>query len=97
MGSGSIFRLTAGIMVCGALALAFSQAVARNTREHGGPVRNFDDVVRDFSKDQLESGRQIFRYDTFGDEAWWGGVPGLDSGAARGRGRAPATAAWARA
>jgi hypothetical protein len=32
----------------------------------------FDRVIRDHSRDLLEEGRDIFRHDTFGDEAFWG-------------------------
>jgi flagellar hook capping protein FlgD len=66
------FRLTAAVIVCGSLGLAISQAAAQHRRDHGRSNRNFDDVIQDFSRTELEKGRQIFRYDTFGDEAWWG-------------------------
>jgi hypothetical protein len=32
-----------------------------------------DQAIDDRALDQIEEGRQIFRYDTFGDEAFWGG------------------------
>ena len=31
-----------------------------------------DDAIRDNARQQLEQGRQTFRFDTFGDEAFWG-------------------------
>ena len=34
----------------------------------------FDRVVRQHANRQIEEGRRIFRYDTFGDEAFWGGT-----------------------
>jgi hypothetical protein len=34
----------------------------------------FDRVVRQHANRQIEEGRRIFRYDTFGDEAFWGGA-----------------------
>ena len=34
----------------------------------------FDRVVRHHANRQIEEGRRIFRYDTFGDEAFWGGA-----------------------
>lgn len=37
------------------------------------PSGEFDDKIEDHSKGMLEKGRDIFRYDTFGSEAFWGG------------------------
>jgi hypothetical protein len=34
----------------------------------------FDDVIEDNAARMLKDGRQIFRFDTFGDEAFWGGA-----------------------
>jgi hypothetical protein len=34
--------------------------------------RDWDKTVEDHSKDLLEDGRRIFRFDTFGSEAFWG-------------------------
>jgi cytochrome c553 len=34
---------------------------------------DFDNRVADYSRKMLEEGRQIFRYDTFGSEDFWGG------------------------
>ena len=66
------FRLTAAIIACGVFGLAFTQAAAERGRNPGRANREFDDVVQEFSRAELAKGRQIFRYDTFGDEAWWG-------------------------
>ena len=33
---------------------------------------NFDQVITDNSRDMMAAGRQTFRFDTFGDEAFWG-------------------------
>ena len=74
MDNRSLLRLTAVTLACGALASALSQATALNMREHNRPIRNFDDVIHSFAQAEIESGRQLFRYDTFGDEAWWGDV-----------------------
>jgi hypothetical protein len=41
------------------------------------PASEFDDKIDDYSKDMRERGREIFRYDTFGSEAFWGGKLGL--------------------
>jgi hypothetical protein len=34
----------------------------------------FDRVIREHVRTQVEEGRQIFRFDTFGDEDFWGGL-----------------------
>lgn len=34
---------------------------------------NFDQVIRENSTSMMDAGRQAFRFDTFGDEAFWGG------------------------
>jgi hypothetical protein len=36
------------------------------------PPPTFDRVIRDHAEGLFERGRQIFRYDTFGDEVFWG-------------------------
>lgn len=72
MDSKRMFRLSAAIVTLGLFGLAISQAAADRGHRRGGPNRDFDEVVQDFSKAEFEKGRQIFRYDTFGDEAWWG-------------------------
>ncbi len=53
----------------GALALiaAVQGGVRRST-----PAGGFDAVIDDNAQRLLREGRQIFRYDTFGDEAFWG-------------------------
>ena len=33
---------------------------------------SFDQVIKDNSKSMMAEGRQTFRFDTFGDEAYWG-------------------------
>ena len=37
-----------------------------------GPARDFDDVIQRNASDFMEEGRHTFRFDTFGDEAFWG-------------------------
>lgn len=37
------------------------------------PLSGFDRVIASNSQVRLDEGRQIFRYDTFGDEDFWGG------------------------
>src|SRR4026207_392725 len=39
--------------------------------------KSFDDVVRKNAAKMLADGKRIFRFDTFGDEAFWSGAPKL--------------------
>ena len=48
---------------------AFSAAPATLSQQQ---VANFDQVINANSKVLLGQGKQIFRFDTFGDEAFWG-------------------------
>src|SRR5712691_3293300 len=52
----------------GLSALALIAAVQSGVRRSAG----FDAVIDDNAQRLLREGRQIFRYDTFGDEAFWG-------------------------
>ncbi len=36
------------------------------------PAKTFDEAIRRNGERMIEEGRQIFRFDTFGDEAFWG-------------------------
>ena len=38
---------------------------------------SIDQTIRANARKMVSDGRQIFRYDTFGDESWWGGTLGL--------------------
>ena len=75
-GASVLLTLVVGVAL---LALAFQ--VPRRAESTG-----FPDLNRSKSKDKtsqtaeqlLQEGRQTFRYDTFGDEAFWGGVLGLN-------------------
>jgi hypothetical protein len=59
----------AGLVAFGAPDPAPSGAVGANAP--------FDRVIRDHGRDLMDEGRDIFRHDTFGDEAFWGGALGL--------------------
>jgi hypothetical protein len=57
--------LFAGLLGAVVFATGFTPA---NPNEN----KNFDKVIRENAKDMVKDGRQIFRFDTFGDEAFWG-------------------------
>ena len=69
----------AGVFVPG----AYAQAPA-GSASGGQP---FDNVIRDNDREMLREGKDTFRFDTFGDEAFWGDTLGLHkaiAGAANG-------------
>src|SRR4030095_5624895 len=55
--------------VASILALPF-WAMSQNSGR--GPARDFDDFIQRNASDFMEEGRHTFRFDTFGDEAFWG-------------------------
>ncbi len=59
------------IAVVGVVVIA---SVAWITTRIAGPAvePRFDDVIGDHAAKMLQDGRQTFRFDTFGDEAFWG-------------------------
>ena len=55
-----------------ALLLSTSVAVAAGAQLQKAPPTSFDDVIRQHGERMIDEGRRIFRFDTFGDEAFWG-------------------------
>src|SRR5690349_679673 len=47
-------------------------AARRNPSSSSSDERRFDVVIEDHAAKMLEDGRHTFRFDTFGDEAFWG-------------------------
>src|SRR5262245_27004876 len=66
-GFSKIFLIAAIVSICG-LPLAIMSQNANS----GGDARNFDGVIQRNVRQFMDQGRQIFRFDTFGDEAFWG-------------------------
>jgi hypothetical protein len=68
-----------GIAAAGALAattigMACLDASVPRARADGAERRNGDDDAAGRVEQRLEAGRRTFRFDTFGDEAFWGDV-----------------------
>jgi hypothetical protein len=65
------------VLVGISVALVYSVERGRAQRSddpNGGPrQQQFDLQISENAKQMMEHGRQIFRYDTFGDEAYWTG------------------------
>ena len=66
-------RLLVALLACTYLVLSVSQAFGKKFGFPGKDKGGFDSVIQNFSAAQLEEGRRTFRYDTFGDEDFWGG------------------------
>lgn len=78
MNRSRITRLSVVAGALGYVGLAFAQAITHHTPPvTRGQQSNFDNVIRSFAREELERGQQTFRYDTFGDQAFWGGQLGL--------------------
>src|SRR5262249_57550603 len=67
-----------GVLVVLAGVLA-NQATSRSSDDDGDrePVASFDRRIDSNSRQMVREGRKIFRFDTFGDEAFWGDLLGL--------------------
>src|SRR5262249_53079708 len=63
MAGGLLFVLGAG-----------NNATQNTHKAKGGKLLSFDAQIRTNAQQMLDEGRQIFRFDTFGDEAFWGGM-----------------------
>src|SRR6266545_2895817 len=65
------------VLVGISIALVYSVERGRAQRSdnhNGGPKQQqFDLQISENAKQMMEQGKQIFRYDTFGDEAYWSG------------------------
>ncbi|MGD0466854.1 MAG: hypothetical protein ABSA54_00615 [Terriglobales bacterium] len=63
--------LLTGLAV-GSYRLIGAQRASAQTQETGASLSGFATVVPDNSDRTLQDGQQTFRFDDFGDEAWWG-------------------------
>lgn len=67
-----MFRIARAVGFSVTLSLSFAlcmSVVPLSAQTNGGA---FDDAIGKYAKQLLKDGRQIFRFDTFGDEAFWG-------------------------
>jgi hypothetical protein len=72
MSNHKFFRFGVFLVSLAHAAAAFAQATTGQRHQTGAPVAGFDREIRQHAQAMLEDGRHIFRYDTFGDEAFWG-------------------------
>jgi hypothetical protein len=64
------FQIT--LTTCLVLAFLFAWIRMPAATPPPNPPAPFDDVISTNTHSMIEAGRRIFRYDTFGDEAFWG-------------------------
>jgi hypothetical protein len=60
------------VVVSLVVCLAFEMSLNGAAQSQKVPATGFDEVITNHSKQMMESGRQTFRHDTFGSEAFWG-------------------------
>jgi hypothetical protein len=59
-------------LILGFLAVTIYNAQSAQGQGDGTSVSDFDRVIHENAQEMIEEGRQTFRFDTFGDEAFWG-------------------------
>jgi len=71
-GKGSAVRIRTALTAVGLAAIALTAVVSRSASatQRGGITAS----GRSYAEALIEDGRKTFRYDTFGDEAFWGGL-----------------------
>ena len=72
MDGRKILRLGVVLVSFVYVAVVFAQSTSGKAHRPGAMVPGFDSEIRQHSQAMLEEGRRIFRYDTFGDEGFWG-------------------------
>lgn len=60
------------LMAVGLLGFALTKESQDTARADEDRAARFDSVAQQNSAETIDQGRQIFRFDTFGDEAFWG-------------------------
>src|SRR5262249_48568928 len=68
-------RRAAVIAACAYLVVAISPVAAHKRKHHDDKHKEREEeVVSEHVREAIEEGRETFRFDTFGDEDFWGGV-----------------------
>ena len=63
--------VTVGIVAFVILAVQCTHEKKRNAPDESGNPNSFDASIRENADDLLEKGKAVFRFETFGDEAFW--------------------------
>jgi cytochrome c5 len=67
-----VFRFGVVLVSCAYVAVAYAQVTSSKRSQSAAPASGFDSEIQRNAQAMMEEGKQTFRYDTFGDEAWWG-------------------------
>lgn len=65
-------RSMVGGLTVAALVTVWAIALTRSSNAQSPPQVALDPAVADNARRMLDEGRRVFRYETFGDEAYWG-------------------------
>ena len=69
------YGLILGTALCTVFILAYIlQGLTAPSEAQTEPLSRFDRVILNSVRQRIDEGRQIFRFDTFGDEGFWGEV-----------------------
>jgi hypothetical protein len=63
----------AGVLTVAQSYLSNQSQAQREERRPGQNQTGYDKEISDNARRMMDQGRQIFRYDTFGSEDFWGG------------------------
>jgi len=69
--------IIAGTCLAAAVAFIARPVVAKSSAPPPGPAKGFDGEIARHAQAMMDDGKKIFRYDTFGSEAFWGDALGL--------------------
>jgi hypothetical protein len=66
-------RKSLAVLAAGLLAVVAWSAWANPQKTSSQPAPSANDqMISNYAQEMLTQGKEIFRYDTFGDEAFWG-------------------------
>jgi hypothetical protein len=73
----SVLKIVIGLVLFTALAVGFygligAREASAQAEKKGTSPSGFDAVVRNNAERMMKEGQEIFRFDTFGSEAFWG-------------------------
>lgn len=72
MNTRKILRLGMVLVACAYVAVAYAQVTSVTRNRPAAPASGFDSDIQRNAQAMMEEGKKIFRYETFGDEAFWG-------------------------
>src|ERR1700686_2013431 len=70
------------VAACAAACFAFQTPQDSVAESQNAQLSGFDEVISKIAQKMMENGRQIFRFDTFGSEVFWGDALQLHKGLA---------------